>query len=311
MKRIFFISGILILKSILLQAQEYSYVPLPDSNAIWSEIYFPPWESEESITNYKYAVFNEDTIIDEKTYHKLFILNDTVLNRENAIYMGAIREDGTKKVYYRGDHIFLVDPLYSPEEEEIQVYDFSVDIGDTIRNAIFTLSEHFLVVSDIDTIIINNTCRKRFHFLLYGIIPHYIKWVEGIGNMNGLLFYSGSVWSDGTDNDLVCLFQNDTLVYHYSEYNECFYTLTNVIETKEDYKIIIFPNPIQEIGVMFLNNSYCYLEIYSIIGKRIKTYNVEDLEEITLKRSDFQSGLYLFKLIGNNKKTCRGKLIFK
>jgi hypothetical protein len=70
-------------------SQEYSHVPFPDSNAIWSEIYYPPAFSNDLPKCQSFALFNEDTLINAQTYHKLFLLKDSVFDRQNAIYMGG------------------------------------------------------------------------------------------------------------------------------------------------------------------------------------------------------------------------------
>ena len=65
------------------KAQEYQYVPFPDSNAVWSEFY---WSSEAPGIYNKYALFNEDTVINNITYHKLFHTeNKSEITRENSV----------------------------------------------------------------------------------------------------------------------------------------------------------------------------------------------------------------------------------
>jgi len=45
-------------------AQEYQYIPFPDSNAVWSEVYWKPIsEPPPSWEFNQYALFNEDTLI--------------------------------------------------------------------------------------------------------------------------------------------------------------------------------------------------------------------------------------------------------
>ncbi|NOZ45872.1 MAG: hypothetical protein GXO79_03730, partial [Chlorobi bacterium] len=40
---IIILSILFVLCSNIGKTQEYKYVPFPDSGAIWSEIYYPPW----------------------------------------------------------------------------------------------------------------------------------------------------------------------------------------------------------------------------------------------------------------------------
>src|SRR5665811_499822 len=119
------LSAIVLLFTLTVKAQEYQYVPFPDSNAVWSESYSSsdaPW-----IYN-KYALFNEDTIINGIVYHKLFHTeNKSEITRENSVCIGRIREDSLKRVFVNGTMFFAV-----PETEELMIYDFSLEVGDTI-----------------------------------------------------------------------------------------------------------------------------------------------------------------------------------
>ncbi|MBN1414512.1 MAG: T9SS type A sorting domain-containing protein [Bacteroidales bacterium] len=274
-------------------SQEYSYVPFPDSNAVWSEIYYPPAFSGDQPTCQSYVLFNEDTVINDKTYHKLYRLNDTVIDRQNAIYMGGIREDSSKRVYYLGKHPF---PSDYPEDEELLLYDFSVDIGDTVRNVMFALSYQFLVVTSIDTLSFfnDNSLRKRINF----DYP-FVKWMEGIGNNMGLLFFSGDIPSDGTWNDLICFFHNDTLIYHYSVYDGCFCTITGIDEKRktDDIEIVFYPNPMEKVSLLRWNTTiFENLEILNLNGMLLDHSNISGLTETYIYKSEYRPGLYIYRL---------------
>ena len=79
-------------------AQEYRYIPFADSNAVWSEVYWKPISEPDPRWEYnQYALFNEDTIINGITYHKLFHTNASEITRKNSTCIGGIREDNIKK----------------------------------------------------------------------------------------------------------------------------------------------------------------------------------------------------------------------
>src|SRR6056297_3664257 len=129
----------IVLATIQLQAQgEYEYTPFPDSNAIWSEVYRAPVSENYEKDYHVLALFNEDTVINSIEYHKLFRLYDTVLNREKAEYLGGIREDSLNRVYYKGLNLYE-DYLYMDTNQtgEVLLYDFSLEIGDTLYDAFF------------------------------------------------------------------------------------------------------------------------------------------------------------------------------
>jgi len=60
-------------------AQEYKYVPFPDSGAIWSEVYYYGESSNFPDTSIKppdyerFALSGEDTVINDVTYHKVYL----------------------------------------------------------------------------------------------------------------------------------------------------------------------------------------------------------------------------------------------
>ncbi|MCK4745997.1 MAG: hypothetical protein KAT15_03140, partial [Bacteroidales bacterium] len=128
----------------LVRSQEYSYIPFPDSNCIWSEKYTHAWNSGLQPTFYTYALFDEDTIINSIVYNQLYLLYDTVIAKANATYIGAIREDRSHRIYFLGDGHFCGIGTQPNENGEIILYDFSVDVGDTIRNALFALPDEYL-----------------------------------------------------------------------------------------------------------------------------------------------------------------------
>ena len=154
---------ILFIAFIIIYNNNYSqtYCLFPDSNAVWSEVNDiddPPWR-----IYHLFGLLNQDTIIDSIKYHKLFSFSDTIFTRENATFVGGIREDSLKRIYYKGKNVFesyLIDP--HPDEEKL-LYDFSLNVGDTFRlNHSYAFSEDdSLVVSKIDSLLINNKYRKK------------------------------------------------------------------------------------------------------------------------------------------------------
>lgn len=182
-------------------SQEYQYVPFPDSNAVWSEIYLKPWDEPTPRWVYnKYALFNEDTLINGIIYNKLFRTHATEITRENSEYIAGLREDSTKKVFIKYADSFVPDEPYY--KKEFMLYNFGIDVGDTLWSwqiEIFPLS--YIVVKKIDTLQVNNSLRKIISF----VRPGWVYWIEGIGNVKGLFFAFGDLPTNGMDNDLVCM----------------------------------------------------------------------------------------------------------
>lgn len=295
--------------------ENYKYIPFPDSNAVWSETY---WRSisDETCPNWvynKYALFNEDTIINGISYHKIYHTNQSEITKENSNVIGGIREDSLKRIYcYFFDFSHTMTPPYIYSNEEIKLYDFNINIGDTIKNVCFMRDYEKLIVKQIDTIKINNTLRKMYSF---DPIP-WVHWIEGIGNSKGLLFYSGDLPTNGMDNDLICMHENDTLQYYYSGpnnlYDDCVPSavLDDVNNLSlPDYNV--YPNPVINGKVNFNNLYFDTIELFSTDGLLINTYDIHGMTSFSLDVSHLSRGIYIYKLKLKGFLPVNGKLLVK
>jgi len=202
MKKIINISIVCIFGFIEANTQTYQYVPFPTGNTVWSE---KSCICDGFCNVYdKYIITGEDTIINNNNYKKLYLFFDSVFNSNNAFCLGGIREEN-KKIYYCGEQSFYNNSInyYKPyfidgcQNNEILLYDFSLNIGDTLTNINYCFNtidpnisgEMKIVVSDIDTLFFNNSCRKVFYFYETSGYTFYTYWIEGIGSNRGLLFF--------------------------------------------------------------------------------------------------------------------------
>jgi len=310
MKYILFFLPVLLI-TFVATAQEYKYVPFPDSNAVWSEVYWKPISEPYPRWVYnKYALFNEDTIINGVIYHKLFHTNASKITYENSECIGGIREDSLKRIWFKDfnkshEYSFLND------KGEILLYSFNLNVNDTIRNFTdFTniVGTDYLFVTKIDTIKIENTLRKVFYFsnIIWEI------WIEGIGKLKGLLFPSGGLPTNGMDNDLVCMHQNDTLLYYNSDYDGCVpsFVLDGVsLLANPDVKV--YPNPVTNGTVYFENLDFETLELFDLHGNLIKEKNIKGFSQFELNVSDLSSGIYSYRLKTKGLVPTWGKLIIE
>jgi hypothetical protein len=81
-----------------------------------------------------------------------------------------------------------------------------------------------------------------------------------------------------------------------------------------NHAVSIYPNPFTNSMVITVNDvsqiKNCELRIYNILGVEVK--NIPITKQITtLETSNFPSGIYFYKMIGNNKTIQSGKLISK
>jgi len=273
------------------------YHKLVDTNKLWStlivEYIGPP--TFDSTLKTQHIRFGDDTIINGLIYKK--VLETYNENLINWSYSGYIREDSSRKVYYLN---------YECYDEEYLIYDFNVNIGDTIN-----YFEPYIVDS-IDSIYISTHYRKRI--FIHSIISSFSDvWIEGIGSIYGVInsMTEGVV---GIRFELLCFFENDTLCYQNSNYNDC-YIVTNNYEILQYGKqsFNIYPNPINKcfiIDTEILNNNSIF-EIYNSLGQLKYTYLIISRKTQICFDTPLPQCLYTYIIRNNDKIIQTGKIIIE
>ena len=136
-------------------------------------------------------------------------------------YKGVIREDTlNKRVYYNRFG-----------ETEGLIYDFSLEVGDTVfvDNQYLNYNEVIhLVVDSIDVVDIYGVMRNRFFLSELDLSvkdPYYPDeiWIEGIGSNYGIMHSGlGGIAVGGGTVKLLCASQNDNTIYMDSLFCECY-----------------------------------------------------------------------------------------
>lgn len=172
----------------------------------------------------------QDTIINEQTYS---IVNSYWTLEETNVYRSAlVRFAEDKKVY-----AFI-------DDTEYLVYDFAVQVGDTIETIVGvgygSMLQQLLVHQiDIDgatnrkTITLYPICRieddeyDEDWVYLWDCCP--VQWIEGVGSTDGFLMgYPPCGWVGGIGCNLLCAYKGDELKYTGDLYDEygCEYNAT-------------------------------------------------------------------------------------
>lgn len=198
------------------------YVPFPTANAQWNICLSRSIDNSfsspyiKSITSY---FIQGDTVINDKTYHKLYSKSDELGTR----FYGGLREED-KRIYYlscgTGGYSLQVKSLSNDlkdclkqqirySADEVLLYDFNKNrVGDSLITN--------YPISYIDSVWIQNAYRKR-----YKIPGDYV--IEGIGSVKqGLFGYitpipmcSYFTW------EFLCFSQNGESVYINPSYSSC------------------------------------------------------------------------------------------
>jgi hypothetical protein len=141
-----------------------------------------------------------DTTIHEIVYKKLGFWH----NCNNHKYIrGFIREKENGKVYFRDNDIHNFN--------EYLLYDFGMEVGDTVHNGINNYS--FVL----DSVKIGTDGKKRFHVSEI----HGIKdiWIEEVGSVLGLL----KEIITGGFQIFTCCIAGDELLYHNPDFGNCYF----------------------------------------------------------------------------------------
>jgi len=278
----------------MMYSQDYEYVAFPSSNAIWSEFYGRELTNSYLSSYDKVALNGEDTLINQLNFKKLYLFEGTSFELNNATYIGALREEN-KKIYYIGDTIHLGKPFGYSVPTEILLYDFNVNIGDTL-NCEGELLANFncLIVESIDTISIGNTLRKRISFE-----TSYTKWIEGIGSVQGLLFEGEPITTKGQPRgDLICFKQNDEILYFNESYDDCMPVIVseNIMNTA-----LVYPNPTN--GIIYINIPenilHPKIHVFDVYGRNVKIDSTPN-NKYVINLEDLPKGIYIIKIQGKN-----------
>jgi len=273
-----------------------NYYPLVDTNKVWhilEEDIYPP---STITTIWK---ISGDTIWAEINYKKVFRSVDSL--QINWSLYGIIREDTTRKVYYK----------YLSDTTERLLYDFNVIKNDSLYIP-REVQEYPLVVDSIKTILINGKSRKQYFLHRQIELDVFDEiWIEGIGSFFGVL-NSGLAGAIGDNRELLCFYENDTLFYQNTDYESCF--ISTYVDKNPYNNIIvkIYPNPVIGKFIFKVENIHLkngVIEIFDLGGKKIFTKDFDNNNQVILYKNNLSPGLYFYKLTNNNKFIVSGKIV--
>lgn len=250
-----------------LKAQTNVYHPFPDSNATWSSTYDdinPGWI-------YDRFYLDGDTIMEGRNYSKVY----NFINWNQRNYIGGIRQDtAAKRVYAKLNNWMY--PIYPPsiilfqDTGDVLLYDFKLEIGDSIKiPSIFSYYQYMYVIN-IDSIEVQGSYRK--YLVLNSLIHPWVNsyWIEGIGSLNGL-FWPRFDQEFGICN-LECMTQDGFQLYVMDGVTYCPYYPNSIKKNYSVSKVTVFPNPMRN----YLNINLSDFEIrnakyviFDYIGKVI------------------------------------------
>lgn len=241
-----------------------------------------------------------DTIINSQTYQCIWSSYDSLVS---WTYMGALREEGSR-VYYI--------PPASLTNQEGLLYDFSLNVGDTasITNYFCEGSIVPVVVSDIDTLVFNGVHHRRLHLEVPG---HWLEvaWLEGIGSLKGPLYGLFEYCIVCPDWDLLCYFDNDTLMYQMPLANKCWDAHIGINEPENTARLTISPNPVSRGDVVTVTTSLIpeSIAIFNSAGMVVRSFGVSSSDQLKIETDNLPPGLYFIRLAASDSRTLTTRVI--
>lgn len=307
-----FLLLIFIFISFTSRSQTSIYHPFPDSNAVWNFQAFAallpctPFGGGSIEHRYSYTI-DGDTSINSMMYHKLITpyvhthTDSFCLPFKFPGYKGAFRQDtAARKVYFVPD----------TAQSEYLLYDFTMEVGDTIKGFLAEVWSGSLMhdtVSTIDSVLVGNDYRKRWK-----INECYsIYMVEGIGSLFGLLEPTGfGCITDLPWYVLNCFTQDGQTLYPDTTTFCPLLTGLNAPELNED-KLTFPPNPFSSKTVVKIDPVFMHADfvILNIEGKIVRRGRVNNQKELVITADDLKNGVYLLQLTNGNGVTVSGKFI--
>ena len=224
MKNIRFITLIaLILGGMTMKAQEYH--PIVEDGKQWNVLFSYPWSPPEPQHKYTDIYKIEgDTLVDGVSYKVMYTTRNENLTGWSVC--GVIRETEDKQVLYRRD---------GSAYDEI-LYDFSMEVGDTIIMSGNGFYPNWMFVIETNEILVNDEPRQQI-VLEYPWGEQEI-WIEGVGSLYGIID-SGSRFLDGGSTDLLCYYEDGDLIWQNTTpgYNECY-----IVNPSQQGDLVITPN---------------------------------------------------------------------
>jgi len=304
MKKIFLIiTGLLLIQNVNSQV----YYPFPTDTSEWNCLFWHQWSpTDMDLTNYQYLL-QGDTVINGDSYNKIYY-TETDNFTPDTIYIGGLREDSSKNIYFfpYNEHLPTPGPITFPSDTtEYLLYTFdNLDTGMVLP---INTGATEITVLGIDSVLIGDHYRKRYKIQQEGL-GVYDYWIEGIGSINELFipFTYDFEWFYYT----LCF--TDTTTYYINSPNgedSCHYDIPLGLNEIYLNNFKVFPNPSSKTIKIKTSeeNLNGYVNIYNSTGQLVIQKRIVE-PELEINIESIKPGLYIVKLI-NSDRTLYSKFI--
>ncbi len=275
------------------------YTPLVKEGATWINVTSQwSWVHNQNFSAVEKLFIYDSTEINGVTYRYLFIESDSASNSMDYQTADLIREDTSGKV-------FLITrwELTNSDSTEILLYDFGIDVDDTIYPERYGLGYDTsgLILDSISNIVISGQSRKVYHLRREKSLIFFYDdlWIEGIGSMRyGFYSFNMDLGTEPHTFESIDCFWDDEIYWRVDSSRSC--QVLNVERLpKTNDALQVFPNPVVD-KLNFSRN------------KRIRSYQLFDVNgqiclegEITYTSSqidctELSPGMYFLRVRGED-----------
>jgi hypothetical protein len=196
----------------------------------------------------------------------------------NHLLHGFLREENNKWFTCNGD-------------QDLLLFDFNLAVNDTVHSA-YTFSMGPIIITQIDSVIIDSAYKKRFHLNIADNGAEYI--IESIGATTGLfedmVFFE---WS----SELVCFAKNGISLWG-SQTEDCDLNVTVRENKNTSQACIVYPNPTSKsvtIDLINFTGFLYHIEITDIKGVRLFAAQTRECK-IVIDIENYSNGIYFVHL---------------
>lgn len=276
-----------------------NYNPFPTDTANWDCLMWHQWSPSDIIlTNTEYTL-QGDTSLNGISYNKVYY-TETDIQSITAIYIGGIREDSIKNIYFFPNSVNLptIGHISFPNDtSEHLLYTFdSLYIGKSLP---INVGNTTIMVSDMDSVLIGSNYRKRYKIMNSNLLGADY-WIEGIGSIKDLLI----PYSYEHEWQYYTLCFSDTTTYHINAPNgadSCHYSIPLGLSEIKTNKPVVYPNPASESLLIDVGNKNGIINIYNSQGQ-IVIKDIEVESKIKIEVDKLKPGLYIIELYSNKEK---------
>lgn len=187
--------------------------PIFSTNWLWSTGLFSSYDNRPCDSYYM-------KLVDEHNAN-FKLMKSTDENHTYWVDAGYMYSYNGKVYYFR-----------NAGDERVLLYDFTLEEGDEFY--VDALQTN-LVVDSVGSMMVGDMQRRTLYLSAMG---QQVVWCEGIGSLNGLLNNYGNIGITGGSEELLCVQNNDEIIYHNPHYDECYISGYHYFEPRSRWTVV-------------------------------------------------------------------------